>query len=66
MAARPLRRQRQDRTLLKADPAGDACDAQIGPPPTKDACKNGGWKDFNFPRKFKNQGDCVSYTNTGK
>jgi hypothetical protein len=25
--------------------------------PNKDACKNGGWK--NFDPAFKNQGDCV-------
>ena len=35
---------------------------------TKDACKSGGWQ--SSVRKdgsaFKNQGDCVSYTNTGK
>lgn len=29
-------------------------------PPTKDQCKNDGWKKFNAPT-FKNQGDCVSY-----
>lgn len=27
---------------------------------TKDACKDGGWKNFGSP-SFKNQGDCVSY-----
>jgi hypothetical protein len=34
----------------------------------KDQCKNDGWKTLvranNTP--FKNQGDCVSYTNNGK
>jgi hypothetical protein len=34
-------------------------------PTSKDQCKNGGWQTFNSP-KFKNQGDCVSYTNNGK
>ena len=29
-------------------------------------CKNGGWKTFNTPRAFKNQGDCIQYVNTGK
>lgn len=38
----------------------------VGPPTNKDQCKNGGWMTFNTPRKFKNQGDCVSYTNNGK
>ena len=34
-------------------------------PTNKDQCKNGGWATFNYPT-FKNQGDCVSYTNNGK
>ncbi len=38
----------------------------IGPPASKDACKNGGWQTFNTPRQFKNQGDCIQYVNTGK
>ena len=39
---------------------------QIGPPTNANQCKNGGWKTFNTPRKFKNQGDCIQYVNTGK
>lgn len=39
---------------------------QIGPPTNKDQCKNDGWMNFNVPRKFKNQGDCIQYVNTGK
>jgi len=31
-------------------------------PKDKDECKNGGWQTFNNP-SFKNQGQCVSYTN---
>src|SRR5208337_852488 len=38
----------------------------IGPPTNKDQCKDGGWQTFNFPRKFKNQGDCVSFVNNGR
>ena len=38
----------------------------IGPPTNKDQCKDGGWETFTIPRKFKNQGDCVSFVNTGK
>jgi hypothetical protein len=30
-------------------------------PTSKDQCKDGGWKNFNAP-VFKNQGDCVSWT----
>jgi nitrous oxidase accessory protein NosD len=38
----------------------------IGPPTTADQCKKDGWKTFNTPRTFKNQGDCIQYVNTGK
>lgn len=33
----------------------------VGPPATKDQCKKDGWKLFDTPRAFKNQGDCVSW-----
>jgi hypothetical protein len=37
----------------------------VVPAPTnKDQCKNGGWQTFNNP-SFKNQGDCVSFVQTG-
>jgi hypothetical protein len=48
------------------DGIGDACDLQTGPPINKNQCKNGGWQKFTVPRKFKNQGDCIQYVNTGK
>ena len=34
----------------------------------KDACKDGGWRTLRRAdgSSFKNQGDCVSYTNTGR
>jgi hypothetical protein len=35
----------------------------IGPPTSKDQCKNGGWQSF-VSQGFKNQGDCVSYVAT--
>jgi hypothetical protein len=38
----------------------------VGPPTNKDQCKNDGWKAFNTPHTFKNQGDCVSFTSNGK
>ena len=31
-------------------------------PTDKDQCKDGGWQNFTAP-SFKNQGQCVSYTN---
>jgi hypothetical protein len=42
-----------------------ATEVPVAPPTNKDQCKNGGWQSFNNP-SFKNQGDCVSYTNNGK
>lgn len=42
--------------------------AQPGQPTSKDDCKKGGWMTLarEDGTTFKNQGDCVSYTNTGK
>jgi hypothetical protein len=40
--------------------------ALIGPPKDREECKNEGWLNFNFPRTFKNQGDCIQFVNTGK
>jgi hypothetical protein len=37
----------------------------VGPPVSKDQCKKDVWKTFNNPT-FKNEGDCLSYTNNGK
>jgi hypothetical protein len=34
--------------------------SKVGPPTSKDQCKNGGWKTFDNPT-FKNQGECVSF-----
>jgi hypothetical protein len=39
---------------------------QVGPPANANQCKNGGWKTFNTPHTFKNQGDCIQAANTGK
>ena len=35
-------------------------------PTSKEQCKNGGWRTFTAPRRFKNQGDCIQFVNTGK
>jgi hypothetical protein len=32
----------------------------VGPPTSKDQCKDDGWKSFNNPA-FENQGNCVSF-----
>ncbi|MBI4884350.1 MAG: LamG domain-containing protein [Actinobacteria bacterium] len=55
-----------DQADFDLDGIGDACDPQTGPPSNKDQCKTGGWKRFDTPRAFKNQGDCIQYMNTGK
>lgn len=34
--------------------------AVVGPPTSKDGCKDGGWANFNNP-PFSNQGQCVSF-----
>jgi hypothetical protein len=51
-------------TDTDGDGIGDACDTSTKPT-SKDQCKNGGYTRFNDP-KFKNQGDCIQYVNTGK
>src|SRR5919108_4837791 len=38
----------------------------VGPPTDAEECKKGGWSEFEFPREFKNQGDCIKFVNTGK
>ena len=55
-----------DYSPFRASPSMCAPIPSIGPPTNKDQCKNDGWKNFNTPRTFKNQGDCIQYANTGK
>ena len=41
----------------------------VHPPTSKAQCKDGGWQTFldaHGDRAFKNQGDCVSFVETGK
>lgn len=38
---------------------------RCGPPTSKDQCKDAGWMTFNYPRSFENEGDCVSFVETG-
>ncbi len=54
-----------DQADFDLDGVGDVCDSVTGPPTNKDQCKNGGWMRFDSPRRFKNQGDCVQFVNTG-
>jgi len=37
-----------------------------GPPVNTGECKDERWRTFNYPRTFENQGDCVSFVNTGR
>jgi len=43
-------------------------DVELGEPANKDACKKGGWQNLQRAdgTRFKNQGDCIQYVNTGK
>lgn len=52
--------------LISPAPGGACIDGNV--PTTKDQCKNGGWMTSvrSNGTTFKNQGDCVSYTNNGK
>jgi len=43
-----------------------AFEYQGSTPTNKDQCKNGGWMNFDFPRTFINQGDCIQFVNTGR
>jgi nitrous oxidase accessory protein NosD len=55
-----------DQADFDNDGIGDACDPETGQPTFKDQCKDGGWARFDTPRRFKNQGDCIQFINTGK
>lgn len=39
---------------------------RVGPPISKDDCKKGGWANYDIPRLFTNQGDCIQFVNTGR
>ncbi len=55
-----------DQADFDLDGVGDVCDPQTGPPTNKNQCKDRGWKRFNFPHPFSNQGDCIQFVLTGK
>ncbi len=52
--------------FLISDASTPCAPPPVGPPTNKDQCKDDGWKSFNVPRKFKSQGDCIQFVNTGK
>jgi quercetin dioxygenase-like cupin family protein len=39
---------------------------RCGPPTSKEQCKDDGWMQFDYPCHFADQGDCVSFVDTGK
>lgn len=53
-----------DQLDADGDGIGAACDTQELPL-TKDDCKQDGWNRFDGTATFKNQGDCVSFVETG-
>jgi hypothetical protein len=55
-----------DQADFDSDGKGDVCDAQTGPPRSKEDCKKNGWMRFNFPRSFNNQGECIQSINVKK
>jgi uncharacterized membrane protein len=38
----------------------------VGPPTKKIDCKDGLWKAYNTPKRFKNEGDCIQFIFPGK
>jgi quercetin dioxygenase-like cupin family protein len=34
---------------------------RCGPPITRQECRRDGWRDFDHPRRFANQGDCITF-----
>jgi hypothetical protein len=39
---------------------------RVGPPSQQGGVQTYGWRTFNIPRAFKNQGDCIRFVNTGR
>lgn len=37
----------------------------VGPPTDVEQCKKGGFRDFDIPHTFRNQGECVSFVASG-
>ena len=51
-----------DQADVDRDGVGDVCDAPV----SIDECKNGGWKNFTYPKRFKNQGECMSFVESNR
>lgn len=47
-----------DKPLTLNVPANER---RCGPPKDIDECRNDGWRKFNHPRSFSNQGQCVDF-----
>jgi hypothetical protein len=48
------------------DGIGNVCDSDAVAPVSRNQCQDNGWKNFYYPRSFKNAGDCLQYVNTGR
>jgi hypothetical protein len=51
-----------DQADFDHDGVGDACDATA----TIDECKNSGWTRFIYPKRFKNQGECINFVQSNR
>ena len=39
---------------------------RCGPPISRQECRQGGWTDFDHPRRFANQGECIQFVRLGE
>jgi quercetin dioxygenase-like cupin family protein len=39
---------------------------RCGPPLTKQECRSDGWRDFDHPRRFADQADCIQFVRRGE
>ena len=51
-----------DQADFDHDGVGDACDA----PASTDECRNSGWRNFTYPTRFNNQGECMSFVESNR
>ena len=52
--------------MPKGNPlAVNLTERRCGPPRGARECRNGGWMDYDHPRRFANQGDCIQFVRKG-
>jgi hypothetical protein len=47
-------------TITKSIPNNEQ---RCGPPSAVAECRNGGWTQFDWPKPFADQGQCIAYVN---